>query len=99
MVRRPFARGATAIRVVGKTLSPFIAVPFLNTAESRPDSVDGVFGIRTKISQFSPERGSAPGSIDDPTRANGALAPNEGGANSLAISVVQLEVRDFGRTP
>src|SRR5919109_1455807 len=29
----PFSRGATLIRVVGKTLAPFVAVPFLDAAE------------------------------------------------------------------
>ena len=99
MIRGPLARSATAIRILGKTFAPVVAVPLLNAAESRPDSVDGVLGVRTKISEFSRQHRSAPCSIDDPTRASGAFATIDRSADPLSIPIIQLEVCYFRRTP
>ena len=99
MVRRPFACSATAIRVVGKTLPPFVAVPFFHSAESRPDSVDGMLDVGTKMSEFARQHRSASGCVDDPTRTNGAFVTIDGSADLLAIPVVQFDVRYFRRTP
>src|SRR5882762_3558179 len=42
MIRGPLTRGAAIVSVIRKTLPPFIAVPLLDAAESRPDSIDRV---------------------------------------------------------
>src|SRR6202035_1970357 len=47
MIGGPFTRGEATIRVIGKTFSPFVAVPLFYAAEARPHSVDGVLGVRT----------------------------------------------------
>src|SRR6266571_7272824 len=68
MISSPFTGRATIISVIWKTFSPLVAVPLLHSAESRPDCVDGVLGVRTKMSEFPGEHGRAPCGIDDPTR-------------------------------
>src|SRR5436190_7867914 len=73
MIRGPFARGATMLRVVGKPFAPFVAVPLFNTAEPRPDRVDGMLRVRAKISELSREHGRAACSINDPAATSRAF--------------------------
>src|SRR5437879_13508921 len=88
MIRRPFTRGAASVRVIGKTLSPLVAVPLFYVGEARPDGVDRVLRVRTEMSEFSGEHGRAPCGIDDPSRVDGAIAPIESGADLLAIAII-----------
>src|SRR5438128_6678521 len=73
MVRGPFACSAATVRIIGKTLAPLVAVPLFHAGEPRPDGVDRMLRVRTKMSKFPSEHGSAPCSIDDPTSANSAV--------------------------
>src|SRR5262249_2391374 len=67
MIRGPFTRGTTLVRVIGKSFAPFVAVPFFNAAEPRPDCIDGVLGIRAKMSELSREHSRTACRINDPT--------------------------------
>jgi hypothetical protein len=51
------------------------------------------------MSEFTREHRSAPGSVDDPTRASAAFATINGGTDPLAIHTVQPEICYFRRTP
>jgi hypothetical protein len=51
------------------------------------------------MAELSREHGRASGCIDDPTRASGAFAEIAGDADPLPITVFQLEVCYFRRTP
>src|SRR4029453_16241932 len=73
MVRGPLASSSTTVRVIGKTSAPFVAVPFFDAAKPRTDHIDGVFGIRSKISELSCEHRRASRSIDDPAATGCAL--------------------------
>ena len=99
MIGGPFTRRAAIIRVIGKALSPFIAVPFLHPAEPRPDSVDGMLGVRTKMSEFPGKHGRAPCGIDKPAACGHALARIDNGAYYLSIPVAQLEACYLRRAP
>ena len=88
MIRCPFTRGTALICVIGKTLSPLVAVPLLDPAEARPDCVNRVLGVRTKMSEFSGEHGRTTGSVDNPTRADGAFTTIQSGADLLAIVII-----------
>jgi len=87
------------IGVIREAFSPVIAVPLFNAAEACPDRVDGVFGVRTKMSQFPGEHGRAPGRIDDPTAGCRAFAAIDNCANPLTVPVVQFAACYLGRTP
>ena len=95
----PLTRGAATVRVIGKTLSPFITVPLLDAGESRPHRVDGVFRVRAKISELSRKHGSASRSIDQPTCVNGGFPEFAGDADPLAAPIIQLQVYYFRWTP
>src|SRR5215470_14597566 len=107
MVGSPFTGGPTTIRVIRETLAPLIAVPLFDAGESRPDSVDGVFGIRPKISEFPGEHGRAACGIDNPTATCRALAkvcPDysqriDNRADLLSIAIVKFEVGYLCRAP
>src|SRR4029453_7800427 len=88
MVCGPLASGSTRVRVIGKTFAPFVAVPFFDAAKARPHRVDGVLGIRAKISELSREHGSAACSIDDPTAGSSALLTVDNGVHRLSITVI-----------
>ena len=76
MIRGPFTRGATTVRVIGKTFSPFVAVPLLYAAEPRPHSIDRVVGVGAKKSEFPREHGRAARCIDNPAATGRAFAPS-----------------------
>src|ERR1700747_1059948 len=99
MVRSPFTRGDATICIIRETLPPFITVPFLNAAESRPDSVDGVLGVRAKMTKLSRKHRRRSGSSHAPTRVNRAIAEIAGRADPLAVPIAQLEACYFRRTP
>src|SRR5439155_18044610 len=73
MIRSPFTASATMIGVVREAFPPFVAVPLLDAAEARPYSVDGMLGVRTKMSQLPGEHSRAACGINYPTRPNGTL--------------------------
>jgi hypothetical protein len=58
-----------------------------------------MLNVGTKMSEFAREHRSASSGVDDPTRINGAFATIDGGADPVAIPVVQFEVCYFRRTP
>src|SRR5215469_7697711 len=99
VIRGPFTRGTAIISIIGKTFSPFVTVPFLYAAEARPDCVNGVLGVRTKMSKFSREHGRAPRGIYDPVSTNGAFAAIKSGADILTGAIIYLEVCYLCRTP
>src|ERR1700737_5096821 len=52
MIGGPFSAGAAAVGVIRKTLSPFVAVPLLDAAESGPNPIDGGPGFGPKCPHF-----------------------------------------------
>src|SRR4029453_16499230 len=99
MIRSPFTASATTIGVVREAFSPVVAIPLFNVAEACPDRIDGVFGVRTKMSQFPGEHRRAPCRIDDPTAGGGAFASIQKRPNPLAVPVVQFAACYLGGTP
>ncbi len=88
MIRGPFARGTTLVRVIRKTLAPFVAVPFFNAAEPCPDCIDGVLCVRAKISELSREHGCAACSINDPSAGSRAFPVINDNIYLLSMAVV-----------
>ena len=99
MIRSPLACREAIFRIIGKTLSPFVAVPLLDAAESRPYRIDGVFRVRAKISKLSSEHGSASRSIDQPACTNAGFAEFAGDADPLSVPIIQLQAYYFCWTP
>ena len=102
MIGGPFTRGTRTISVIWKAFSPFIAVPLFDAAESRPDGVDGMLGIRTKMSESPSDHCRSPCRIDKPTASGPAIAgfaTIDNDANALPICAVQLVVCYLCRTP
>src|SRR5215831_1018028 len=100
MIRGPFTRGPATIRILGKTLSPVVTIPLLHAGEPPPDGVNRMLRVRAKISKFPGEHRGATCSIDDPVRANSALASIvDNGVDLLSACAVQLELRYLGGTP
>ena len=88
MVRGPLTPGATTVRVIRKTFPPFVAVPFFNAAEPRPDGIDGVLAIWAKMSELSREHGRAACSINDPSTGSGAFPAINDNVYLLSMPVV-----------
>src|SRR5262245_15318368 len=99
MICGPFARGSTLVRVIWKTLAPFVAVPLFNAAEPRPDSIDRVLGIRAKISELSREHCRAACSIDDPVASSRAFHALHNSVHRLSVPVILFKACDLCRTP
>ena len=99
MIGGPFSAGAATVGVIRKTLSPFVAVPLLDAAESGPNRIDGVLGVGAKMSQLAREHGRASGGIDNPATSDAAFAKIDNGIHGLASYAVQLALCYLGRAP
>src|SRR5262245_54350988 len=99
MICGPFAPSATMVRVFGKSFAPFVAVPFFNAAESRPDRVDGMLGVWAKMSEFSSEHGRASCSINGPTASSRALRAIDNCGHCLFLAVTQIKTCDLRGPP
>src|SRR5436190_6348603 len=88
MVRGPLASSSTRVRIIGKTFAPFVAVPFFNAAKPCPHRVDGVLGIRAKISELSREHRRAACSIDNPTASGRPFGSIDDSVYSLSMAAV-----------
>src|SRR6266566_3418020 len=99
MIGGPFTTGATTIGIVGETFSPFVAVPLLYAGESRPDCIDGMVVVRSKMPELTREHRCAPSGIDNPTASSAKVATIDNGIHSLPLPVVELAVYDLGRPP
>src|SRR6266566_4694425 len=95
----PFTAGATTIGVVGETFSPFVAVPLLYAGESRPNCIDGMVVVRSKMSELTREHRGASCGIDNPTASSATFAMIDDGIHSLPLPVIELAVYDLGRPP
>ena len=99
MVGSPFTSSATTIRITGKTLAPLVAIPLFHSSESRPDGVDGMLGIRPKVSEFSGEHGRPACGIDNPAATCRAFTKIANRADLWSIAIVKLEAGDLCRAP
>ena len=68
--RPPRARGRG---VIGKFLSPVVAVPIFHAGEARPDGVDRMVGVLAEMAELASQKRGPPGRIDYPAATDFAL--------------------------
>src|SRR4029077_10907140 len=99
VIGRPLAARSTTVGVIGKTLPPFVTVPLLDATESRPDRIDRMLVVWTKMSQLPRQHGCTSSGIDNPTASHTALIKVYNCTYRLPVRVTQLALCHFGRTP
>src|ERR1700747_2141523 len=73
VIGRPLAALSTAAGVIREKPPAVVTVPTLYATESRPDRIDRMLVVWTKMSQLPRQHGCTSGSIDNPTASYTAL--------------------------
>ncbi len=95
VIRGPRAARAAGIGVGGKTLPPFVAVPVFHAGEPRPDRVDRMLGVRTKMAELPRQQRRPAARVDQPARRDRSLARVALHHDGLPAAAVQLECFDL----
>src|SRR5205814_4054467 len=89
VIGRPLATRSTPVGVIGKTLPPFVTVPLLDATESRPDRIDRMLVVWTKMSQLPRQHCRTSGGIDNLTASHTTHIKNHNCIYHLHIHTTQ----------